>query len=113
MSSFRSARDDFDSPHAEKFAIISAINRNPAIGQVLIRNLNDEVISSLRYRAKLKGRPLEQELREILTNAAHFTREERVRIAEALQAGLPAEDFDIRAAIRFSRDDEFEYHAAG
>ena len=79
------------------------------MGQVLIRNLDDEVIASLRYRAKMKGRALEQELREILTNAAPFTREERVKAAEALQAGLPAGDFDIRAAIRFGRDDAIDH----
>lgn len=79
------------------------------MGQVLIRNLDDEVISSLRYKAKVNGHSLEQELREILTNAAPFTIEERIRVSEALRAGLPAVDFDIRAAVRFGRDDEFDH----
>lgn len=78
------------------------------MGQVLIRNLDDEIISSLRYKAKVNGHSLEQELREILTNAAPFTVEERVRVAEWLQKDNPwTLDMDIKAAIRTGRDDEY------
>jgi antitoxin FitA len=77
------------------------------MGQVLIRNLDDEVIESLRAKAKVKGRPLEQELREILTNAAPFTPEERVKVSDWLRGRLKAEDVDFKAAIRWGRDDEF------
>ena len=51
------------------------------MGQVLIRNLDDDVISSLRFKAQMKGRPLEQELREILTDAAPLTAAEKVAAA--------------------------------
>ena len=78
------------------------------MGQVLIRNIDDEVLSSLRYKAKMKGRPLEQELREILTTAAPFTIEERILASEMLRASLPADGFDVRAAIRAGRDDEHD-----
>jgi plasmid stability protein len=37
------------------------------MGQVLVRNLDDRVIESLRAKAELKGCSLEQELRDILT----------------------------------------------
>lgn len=78
------------------------------MGQVLIRNLDDEVITSLRYKAKVNGRSLEQELREILTNAAPFTVDERVKVAEWLQKDNPwTLDMDIKAAIRTGRDDEY------
>lgn len=78
------------------------------MGQVLIRNLDDEVISSLRYKAKVNGHSLEQELREILTAAAPFTVEERIRVAEWLQKDGPKiEDVDIKALIRTGRDDEY------
>lgn len=78
------------------------------MGQVLIRNLDDEVIQSLRYKAKANGRSLEQELREILTSAAPFTVEERVRVAEWLQKDNPwVLNMDIKAAIRTGRDDEY------
>jgi antitoxin FitA len=79
------------------------------MGQVLIRNLDDEVIESLRYKAKVNGRALEQELREILTNAAPFTVEERVKVSEWLRSQLPMSDFDVGAAIRAGRDDEEDY----
>ena len=54
------------------------------MGQVLIRNLDDEVISSLRFKAQMKGRPLEQELREIMTDAAPLTAEEKVAAAKRI-----------------------------
>ena len=82
------------------------------MGQVLIRNLDDEVITSLRYKAKVNGRPLEQELREILTNAAPFTAEERVKVSEWLRGRMEAADMDFRAAIRVGRDDEFDEDGA-
>ena len=78
------------------------------MGQVLIRNIDDEVLSSLRYKAKMKGRPLEQELREILITAAPFTIEERIVASEMLRASLPADGFDVSAAIRAGRDDEHD-----
>ncbi len=76
------------------------------MGQVLIRNLDDEVIESLKLRAELKGTSLERELRQIVCDAAAITTEERVQISRRLRAGLPALDFDIAAAIRMGRDDE-------
>ena len=77
------------------------------MGQVLIRNLDDEVISSLRYKAKVNGRSLEQELREILTKAAPFTVEERVKVAEWLQGRMKLDVTDFKADIRSGRNDEF------
>ena len=76
------------------------------MGQVLIRNLDDEVISSLRYKAKVNGRSLEQELREILTKAAPFTVEERVKVAEWLQGRMKLDVTDFKADIRSGRNDE-------
>ena len=40
------------------------------MGQVLVRNLDERVIESLKTKAELKGRSLEQELRDVLTRAA-------------------------------------------
>jgi plasmid stability protein len=50
------------------------------MAQVLVRNLDDEVVERLRERAQRKGRSLETELREVLTEAS------RPRLAEALAA---------------------------
>jgi antitoxin FitA len=77
------------------------------MGQVLIRNLDDEIISSLRYKAKVNGRSLEQELRDILTKAAPFTVEERIKVAEWLHRDNKSDITDFKPLIRVGRDDEF------
>ena len=79
------------------------------MGQVLIRDLDDDVIDRLKTRAERKGHSLEEELRELLTAAAppQLTPEEKLAIAERIASLSPAlPDFDIPAAIRFGRDDE-------
>ena len=50
------------------------------MGQVLVRNLDDRVIESLRTKAELKGQSLEQELREVLIAAAPLAPEEKVAL---------------------------------
>ena len=56
------------------------------MGQVLIRNLDDHVIESLRLKAELNGHSLEQELREILKRAAGPTAEERLAMMDRVAA---------------------------
>jgi antitoxin FitA len=56
------------------------------MGQVLIRNLDDGVIESLKLKAELKGHSLEQELREILKRAAGPTVEERLAMVDRVAA---------------------------
>ena len=79
------------------------------MGQVLVRNLDDRVIESLRTKAELKGQSLEQVLREVLTAAAPLTPEEKVTLVQRFRSMMPPlENFDVRAAIRQGRDDEFD-----
>jgi plasmid stability protein len=79
------------------------------MGQVLVRNLDDRVIESLKTKAELKGCSLEQELRDVLTNAAPLTPEEKIALFRKLRAMTPPlGDVDVRAAIRRGRDDEFD-----
>lgn len=40
------------------------------MGQLVVRNLEDSVKSRLRHRAKRHGRSMEEEVRDILRNAA-------------------------------------------
>ena len=78
------------------------------MGQVLVRNLDDGVIERLKKKAELKGCSLEQELRDVLTAAAPLTAEEKIALFKKIQAKSPAlKDFDVSAAIRAGRDDEF------
>ena len=56
------------------------------MGQVLIRNLDDQIIESLKLKAELKGHSLEQELRDILRTAAGPTVEERLAMIDSVRA---------------------------
>jgi plasmid stability protein len=79
------------------------------MGQVLVRNLDDRVIERLKTKAELKGRSLEQELRDVLTAAASLSPLEKVTLFRKLRANAPVlGDIDLRAAIRHGRDDELE-----
>lgn len=77
------------------------------MGQVLVRNLADEVIETHRARAKARGVSLEQELREVLRRAARPTKAElleemaRSRAMTPDRHRTPAED-----VIREVRDSE-------
>jgi antitoxin FitA len=78
------------------------------MGQVLIRNLDDRVIDSLKTKAELKGCSLEQELRDVLTAAAPLTPEEKIALFRKIRAkSPPLKNFNVYAAIRARRDDEF------
>lgn len=77
------------------------------MAQVIVRNLDDKVVATLKERAVGKGRALEQELREILTDAAKPSRAEarvemdRCRAMTPKTQRTPAEDI-----IREIRDEE-------
>lgn len=68
------------------------------MGQVLIRNVDEAVISTLRARATTRGLSLEAELREVLTRAAGHPRADlaaefaTVRKLTPSQPHQPAED---------------------
>lgn len=77
------------------------------MGQILVRNLDDEVIQRLKLRAELTGVSLEHFLRDTLTMAAPLTSEEKVAISRRLRAAFTADEWDTKGAIRWGRDDEF------
>jgi plasmid stability protein len=56
------------------------------MAQVLIRNVDDRIIESLKLKAELKGHSLEQELREVLKRAAGPTVEERLAMIDRVRA---------------------------
>jgi plasmid stability protein len=56
------------------------------MAQVIVRNLDDEVVSSLKFKAELHGHSLEQELREILKRAAGLTTEEKLALVDRIRA---------------------------
>ena len=78
------------------------------MGQVLVRNLDDRVIENLKTKAELKGRSLEQELRDVLTSAAPLAPQEKVALFHKLRMTTPPlGDINLREAIRRGRADEF------
>ncbi len=76
------------------------------MAQVLVRNLDDQIVATLKTKAQLRGCSLEQELRRILTEAAQLTPEERValirRAQEMTPPGVP--QTDSAELIREDRD---------
>jgi antitoxin FitA len=57
-----------------------------AMGQVLIRNVDDDTIESFKTKARLKGHSLEQEIRELLEANKPFTPHERVAASRHLRS---------------------------
>jgi plasmid stability protein len=76
------------------------------VAQVLVRNLDDQVVTALRRKAELHGHSLEQELRLTLTAAARLTPEERVALARRIRSLTPTdvEQSDSTELIRQDRD---------
>ncbi len=74
--------------------------------QVLVRNLDEQVVTALRRKAELHGHSLEQELRSALIAAARLTNEERVDLARRIRRMTPAtvKQTDSAELIRQDRD---------
>jgi antitoxin FitA len=75
------------------------------MAQVIVRNLDDDIVSSLKFKAELHGHSLEQELREILKRAAELSVEEKLALVDRIRAmqKRPLED-DSADLIREDRD---------
>ena len=75
------------------------------MGQVLIPNLDDRIIESLKLKAELKGHSLEQELRDILKAAVPVTPRERVALSRQIR-GMQSKSakLDSTDLIRAARD---------
>ena len=75
------------------------------MGQVLVRNLDDAIISAIKIKAELNGHSLEQELREIIKRAAPLTPTERVALSRKIRGmqSKPAK-LDSTDVIREARD---------
>ena len=75
------------------------------MAQVIVRNLDEDVVGSLKFKAELHGHSLEQELREILKRAAELTVEEKLALVDRIRAKQkrPLED-DSADLIREDRD---------
>jgi len=89
--------DEFD-------IVISTLSPDePAMAQVIVRNLEDEVKSRLARRARRHGRSMEEELRHILRNALREERRPALRLGSRIaarfaKAGLDTDLPELRGA---------------
>ena len=61
------------------------------MGQVLIRNVSEGLIDAYKTKARLRGKSLEQVLRDVLERSAPLTPEERAALAREFVAEFPAQ----------------------
>jgi len=74
------------------------------MAQVIIRKLNEEVVSALKARAAAHGHSLEEELRRVLAAAARPTRRETLAAAATIrELSAPINDIDLAQLIREDR----------
>ena len=59
------------------------------MGQIVIRNLDDRVLETLKVRAAAQKKSLEQSLRELLTEAVRPSREELLAEVDRIRAMTP------------------------
>jgi len=75
------------------------------MAQVIVRNLPDDVVARLKARAASRRRSLEQELRDILSEAARPSREEILADFDRIRAMTPkVPQTDSAELIREERD---------
>ena len=75
------------------------------MGQVIIRNLDDETIVALKLKASLNGQSLEQALRAILSASAKAGTRERLALSDRIRAMTPKKrQSDTTALVREDRD---------
>ena len=75
------------------------------MAQVIVRNLDKATVDALKSRAAARGRSLEQELRQVLAEAATPTRSETIQIAGSIRAmSRHTIAVDLNALIREDRD---------
>ena len=75
------------------------------MAQLIVRNLDQVIVETLKARAAAHGQSLEQEIRLLLKEAARPTRDEVVRTAAAIRALQPQEtEVDLDALVHEDRD---------
>lgn len=91
---------------AAQGAIVGAITGSePRMGQVIIRKLDDAVIAAHKRRAAARGVSLEQQLRDVLAEAAKPSREQLIADLRRIRAMTPkGPRIDSTDLIREDRD---------
>ena len=74
------------------------------MGQIIVRNLDEDIIERLKRRAAERKISLERHVREVLAEAAKPTRAEAVAKIAALRKQIGPVPGDSTAVIREARD---------
>lgn len=75
------------------------------MAQVIVRNLEEKAVAALKRRAALKGRSLEQELRDIIVEASGARAEDLALLSDRLREMTPGvEQTDSTDLLREDRD---------
>ncbi len=74
------------------------------MGQILIRNLDDQVIAKLKLNAAAANTSLEQYLRNLLTTKVTSDKEAFLAFAKGMQESARPSDLDPTDLIREDRD---------
>ncbi len=75
------------------------------MGQVLVRDLPDDVVERLKAKAAAEGRSLEAYLRRVLEDASRLRRDEFIALANAIaETTANRQQTDSTDLIRASRD---------
>jgi plasmid stability protein len=74
------------------------------MGQIIVRNLDEDIIARLKRRASERHVSLERHVREVLAEAVKPTRAEAVAKIAALRETIGAVPGDSTAVIRRMRD---------
>ena len=74
------------------------------MGQILIRNLDDQVIAKLKLNAEAASSSLEQYLRDLLTSKVTSDREAFLAFAKGMQDSAQPSNLDPNDLIREDRD---------
>jgi antitoxin FitA len=80
-----------------------------AVGQILVRNLDDRVIERLKERARRENASLEHTLRKILTEAAKPSRAQIIAEVDLLRKEIGSIRGDSTDLIREDRDNDEPY----
>ena len=76
------------------------------MGQLLVRNLDDDVIERLKQRAERANVSLEQTLRDILTEAVQLSRADIIEEARRIRASIGRLSGSSADLIREDRDND-------
>ena len=74
------------------------------MAQILVRNLDDRVVSRLKRQAERESLSLEQKVRTILAQAVKRDSEEFDRVTRGIREQTRGAGLDINALIREDRD---------